>query len=118
MKKLAKVIFLMVLCSIFFNSLPVKAEEDQVALSAGLLAVLSQKGLMQICPGDGVVFALVEPMYWKAQTHVRKQKIVQAMINVARTEKNRPKFAIFQDMTSRENVAKGFVDSGKIEIYK
>lgn len=117
MKKLAKVFILMVLCSIIFSSLPAKAA-DQVTLSAGLLAALSQKGFIQVCPGDISVIVLVEPIYWKAQTHVRKQKVVQAMINVARTERNCPEFAIFQDMTSRETVAKGFIKSGKIEIYK
>jgi hypothetical protein len=117
MKKLAKPFLLMVLCAIIFSSLPAKAT-DQVTLSAGLLAALSQKGYIQVCPGDISVFVLVEPMYWSAQTHVRKQKIVQAMINVARTEKNRPEFAIFQDMTSRKTLAKGFIKSGRIEIYK
>jgi len=91
---------------------------DQVILSATLLAGLSQKGLIQICPGDISAFVLVEPLWWKKLTHVRKQKTVQAMINVARTERKSPDFVIFQDMTSRETVAKGFVKSGEIKIYK
>jgi len=40
------------------------------------------------------------------------------MINVARTERKPPEFVIFQDMTSRETVAKGFVKGGEIKIYK
>ncbi|MEJ2671464.1 MAG: hypothetical protein P8168_04525 [Deltaproteobacteria bacterium] len=119
-------LFLMTLtCSLvlatFFASSKVEAgkgQSDQVTLSATLLASLSQKGLIQICPGDISSFILVEPLYWKKLTHVRKQKTVQAMINVARTEKNPPEFVIFQDMTSRETLAKGFVKSGRITIYK
>jgi hypothetical protein len=95
-----------------------KGQMDQVTLSATLLAALSQKGFIQICPGDISVFVLVEPLWWKTLTHVRKEKTVQAMINVARTEHKRPDFVIFQDMTSRETVAKGFVQSGRITIYK
>jgi hypothetical protein len=95
-----------------------KGQMDQVTLSATLLAGLSQKGLIQICPGDISAFVLVEPLWWRNLTHIRKQKTVQAMINVARTERKRPDFVIFQDMTSRETVAKGFVKSGRITIYK
>jgi len=110
----------LILCGIFASSNVEarKGETDQVTLSATLLAGLSQKGLIQICPGDISSFVLVEPLWWKKLTHVRKQKTVQAMINVARTERKSPDFVIFQDMTSRETVAKGFVKSGNITIYK
>jgi len=107
--------------SITFASSKVEARNgqmDQLTLSATLLAELSQKGFIQICPGDISTFILVEPLWWKTLTHIRKDKNVQAMINGARTEGSPPEFVIFQDMTSRDTLAKGFVKSGEITVYK
>jgi hypothetical protein len=92
-------------------------QKDQITQSAFLIATLSQKGLVQVCPGDNI-FVRVEPLYWRSLTHIRKQKTVQAMINLARSDNKGQDFVIFQDMTTSEKLATGYIKSGQIDIVK
>jgi len=95
-----------------------KKQLDPVTASAGVLAALSQKGLIQVCPAGISTFILVEPLWWKSSPHVNKVTLVNAAITVARTEKKKPDFIIIQDMTTRETLARGFVDKGTVEVFK
>lgn len=95
-----------------------KGGTDQIMNSAMVLTSLAQKGLIQIISGDISVFVLVEPLWWKGLSHRGKVAVVSAVITVARNEKKKPDFIIVQDMTERETLAKGFVDSGQIKISK
>lgn len=92
--------------------------QDQTTLSAYLITALAAKGFIQICPVDNSIIVYVEPLYWKNLTHIRKEKTVQAMINVARNERKRYDFVTFLDMTSHETLARGYVQRGRIDIYK
>jgi uncharacterized membrane protein (UPF0182 family) len=92
--------------------------QDQTTLSAYLIAGLTAKGLIQVCPIDNGVIVYVEPLYLKNLTHIRKEKTVQAMINVARNERKHYDWVTFEDMTSHETLARGYVQKGRIDIYK
>jgi len=110
-------------CFSVLGNTPLKVEarqqqEDQVIKSAKLLAVLSQKRLIQICPNDINVLVLVEPLWWKTLTYVRKQNMVLAMLHVARSEKKRPEFVTFVEMISHKTIARGWVEDGRIEIFE
>lgn len=117
---IAAMIISVVLAGLFLSTsfAAKKGTIDAVTASAGVLASLSQKGLIQISPGDISMFILVEPLWWKGLSHGQKANLVNAAITVARTERKPPKFIIVQDMTERKTLAKGFVDSGEVEISK
>ena len=114
----------MLVCFLVFGSIPSKTEaakkqDDQLTTSVALIATLSQKGLLQVCPGDPIsIFVQVEPLYWRSLTHIRKQQTVQAMINIVRSDNKGEDFVIFQDMTTSEKLATGFIKRGKIQIDK
>ncbi|MCK9377583.1 MAG: hypothetical protein M0P73_15710 [Syntrophobacterales bacterium] len=124
MFKRTKFVSLISLLSLLFGLLLLgsaeakKKQVDQVTASAGVLAALSQKGLIQVCPGDISTFILVEPLWWRTLSHAKKVTLVNAAITVAQTEKKRPDFIIIQDMTARETLARGFVDKGTVEVFK
>lgn len=92
---------------------------NQIDLSATLIAKLSQKGILQVSYNDNTsVFAKVEPQYWQTLTHLRKEKTVQAIMNIAKVNKKGQLFVIIMDMTSGGVLAKGFIEQGLIKIYK
>lgn len=111
-------------CFLAFGIIPSKIEagkkqDDQLMNSVTLIAALSQKGLLKVSSGDKIsVFVQVEPLYWRSLTHIRKQKTVQAMINIARSDNKGHDFVIFLDMTTSEKLATGYIKNGKIEINK
>lgn len=119
MKKIS-VLLLMILLGLSL-SLPAMAKKqqmDKVTACAIVLAKLSQQGLIQVAPGDISTFVLVEPLWWKTLTYRKKVVLVNAVMVVARTEKKPPMFVIVQDMTSRDTVAKGFIERNEVDIYK
>jgi len=91
---------------------------DKETACAIVLSKLSHQGLIQVAPGDISTFILVEPLWWKNLTHRKKVVLVNAAMVVARTETKPPLFIIVQDMTSRDTVAKGFVERNEVKIYK
>jgi hypothetical protein len=92
--------------------------DKQLQVSAELVARCVSKGWMQVGSDSNSVYVKVEPLLWKRFTHIRKQKLVQAVMNITWSDAKGQAFVIFMGMTSGNTLARGYLDSGRIEIFE
>lgn len=90
---------------------------------AGLrLLALQSKGYINISLGDPSTFILVEPKAWQAMMHKDKVNLCRLAITYVRELNQKDgckrEFVFLQDMTSRKDLGRGFIQTGKIEIFK
>lgn len=92
--------------------------DKQLQVSAELVARCVSKGWMQVGSDSNSVYVKVEPLLWRRFTHIRKQKLVQAVMNITWSDAKGQAFVIFMDMTSGSTLARGYLDTGRIEILE
>lgn len=90
---------------------------------AGLrLLALQSKGYIDISLGDPSTFILVEPKAWQAMMHKDKVNLCRLAISYIRElnqkDGSKREFVFLQDMTSRKDLGRGFIQTGQIEIFK
>jgi hypothetical protein len=92
---------------------------DEAALR---LSPLQSKGYINISVGDRGVFILVEPKYWQAMMHKDKVNLCRVAITYARflnqNDGGNREAVFIQDMTSKEDLSYGYIQIGKVEIFK
>ncbi|MCX5891435.1 MAG: hypothetical protein NTW80_00385 [Deltaproteobacteria bacterium] len=90
---------------------------------AGLrLLALQSKGYITISLGDPSTFILVEPKAWQVMMHKDKVNLCRLAVTYVRElnhkDGSKREFVFLQDMTSRKDLGRGFIQTGTIEIFK
>ena len=121
-KKLAAIALALVLLA-FAATTWAKERQFTPGEEAGLrLLALQSKGYIDISLGDPSTFILVEPKVWHAMMHKDKVNLCRMAITYVselnQKDGGKREFVFLQDMTSRENLARGFIQTGKVEIFK
>jgi len=92
------------------------------AEEAGLrLLALQSKGYIDLHIGEPSTFILVEPKAWAAMTHHDKRKLCRLALSFCRGLNREGKNILYihlKNMTTWNSLARVWVESGQIEIFK
>jgi hypothetical protein len=86
------------------------------------LLILAKKGYIQISDIDTAVLIFVEPKFWAIATHADKHNLCAHAVIFYRelnTKDHHRRIVVsIRDMTTEKELARGEIETGRIDIYK
>lgn len=115
MKKFIVIAMVLVFCLVgsVHNS-----QSMDVDAAGKIILDLTREGMIYGDQNATDMFIYVEPLFWKKLSHIGKMNLVKAGMTMAGGIPTPKEGVIVKDMTTKSTVAIGFIDTGKIKIYK